>query len=62
MYTILIILTLAKDPTKIMQSKSVPYETLAECEQNAKLLLQFRDKGGIVDGMHIKNAFCVKEK
>lgn len=62
MYTILIILVLIKDPTKIMQAKSIPYETIELCEQNAKLLLQFRDKGGIVDGMNIKNAFCVKEK
>lgn len=62
MYTILVILVLIKNPLIVMQYKSPPYSTLELCEQNVKVVLQFRDKDGIVDGMKVKDAYCVKEK
>jgi hypothetical protein len=62
MYVILIVLYAVSSPNTLLKAKSRPFETIEECVQESKNLLTFRDKGGIVDGLKIKDAFCVKEK
>jgi hypothetical protein len=62
MYVILIVLYAVSNPSTLLKAKSRPFETIEECVRESARLLTFRDKGVIVDGMKIKDAFCVKEK
>jgi hypothetical protein len=62
MYAIIIYFTMIQQPNAIMQAKSEPYPTIEECVRESKRLLTYRDNNVIMDGMKIKDAFCVKEK
>jgi hypothetical protein len=49
-------------PDVVMYTKSELFETIEQCTQESKRILQFKEKGVSIDGMKIKDAICVKEK
>jgi hypothetical protein len=62
MYIVLIVLYSISSPDKLLKTKSVPFPTIEECVQESKRVLTFRDSGNTINGLKVKDAFCVKEK
>lgn len=62
MYVVIIYLVMQSKPDVVMYTKSEPFQTIEQCTQESKRMLQFKEKGVKVDGMNIKDAFCVRKK
>jgi hypothetical protein len=62
MYVVMIYLIMTSKPDVVMYTKSELFETIEQCTQESKRILQFKEKGVSIDGMKIKDAICVKEK
>lgn len=61
MYVVMIYLVMQSRPDVVMYTKSEPFQTIEQCTHESKRILQFKEKGVTIDGMNIKDAFCVKQ-